>query len=112
MNSEIYKKLEEATVTENFEEGNSILKEGMDLLTQKNKVLILSDKYGWEIAVAYGTDPVASDSEDEKTINTTGSSKAAVSDPCTPILTEGCSVGVAESRAISPRLANPQYQEI
>ena len=40
----------------------------MDLLTQRNKVLILSDKYGWETAAAYGTDPVASDSEDEKRI--------------------------------------------
>ena len=40
----------------------------MDLLTQRNKVLILSEKYGWETAAAYGTDPVASDSEDEKRI--------------------------------------------
>ena len=62
------KKLEEASVTEDFEERNSILKEGMDLMSQRNKVLILSDKYGWETAVAYGTDPVASDSEDEKRI--------------------------------------------
>ena len=68
LNSEIYKKLEEASVTEDFEEINSILKEGMDLLSQRNKVLILSDKYGWETAAAYGTDPVASDSEDEKRI--------------------------------------------
>ena len=72
LNSKIYKKLEGATVTEDFEEGNSILREGMDLLSQRNKVLIVSDKYGWETAVAYGTDPVANDSEDEKTINTTG----------------------------------------
>ena len=66
LNSEIYKKLEEASVTEDFEERNRILKEG--LLSQRNKVLILSDKYGWETAAAYGTDPVASDSKDEKRI--------------------------------------------
>ena len=40
----------------------------MDRLTQRNKVLILSDKYGWETAAACGTNPVASDSEDEKRI--------------------------------------------
>ena len=40
----------------------------MDLLTQRNKVPILSDKYGWETGTAYGTDLVASDSEDEKRI--------------------------------------------
>ena len=108
-------------------------------------MLIFSDKYGWETAAAYGTDPVASDSEDEKRIkhackeakatkdekakfknlkqkqnfqsksplqSTTGLTKAVVSLPCTPTLTEGYSVGVVESRAISPRLVNPQYQEI
>ena len=43
---------------------------------------------------------------------TTGSTKAVVSHPCTPTLTEGYSVGVVESRAISPRLVNPQYHKI
>ena len=66
LNSETYKKLEETSVTEDFEERNSILKDGMDLLTQRNKVLILSDKYGWETAAAYGIDPAASDSEYKK----------------------------------------------
>ena len=40
----------------------------MDQLTQRSKVLIFSDKYGWETAAAYGTDHVASDSKDEKRI--------------------------------------------
>ena len=138
-------KLEEASVTEDFEDRNSILKEGMDLLSQRNKVLILSDKYGWETAAAYGTDPVASDSEDEKKIKRACKEAKAIKDEkaklknlkqkqnfqskkpfavqnrvnqssslssCTPTLTEGYSVGVVENRAISPRLVNPQYQEI
>ena len=117
----------------------------MDLLTQRNKVLIFSDKYGWETAAAYSTDPVASDSQNDKRIkharkeakttkvekaklknlkqkqfskeinplqSTTGSTKAVISLPCTPTLTEGYSVGIVESQAISPRLGNPQYQEI
>ena len=80
LSSEIYKKLEEASVTEDFEERNSILKEGMDLLSQRNKVLILSDKYGWETAAAYGTDPVASDSEDEKRIKHARKEAKAIKD--------------------------------
>ena len=60
LNSEIYKKLKEATVTEDFK--------GMVLLTQRNKMLFLPDKYRSETAAAYGTDPVASNSGDEKMI--------------------------------------------
>ena len=63
---EIYNKLEQATITEDVEERNTLLNEGMELITQRNKVL--TDKYGWETAMCYGTDPVASDSEDEKRI--------------------------------------------
>ena len=44
--------------------------------------------------------------------STTGSTKAVVSLPCIPTLMEGYSVGVVESRVISSRLVNPQYQEI
>ena len=68
LNSEIYKSWRKLQSQKISEERNSILKEGMDLLTQRNKVLILSDKYGWQTAAAYGTDPVASNSEDEKKI--------------------------------------------
>ena len=68
LNTALHKKLEQATVTEDVEKRNSILKDGMDLFIQRNKVLILSDKYGWETAIAYGTDPVTSDSEDDKMI--------------------------------------------
>ena len=69
LNAGIYKKLEEATVTEDFEERNSILKVGMDLLTQRNKALILLDKYGWETAAAYGADPVPAIARMRKRLN-------------------------------------------
>ena len=46
----------------------NVLNEGMELITQQNNVLVLTDKYGWETAMCYGTDPVASDIEDEKRI--------------------------------------------
>ena len=68
LNMEIYNKLEQATITEDVEARNTLLNEGMELITQRNKVLVLTDKYGWETAMCYGTDPVASDREDEKRI--------------------------------------------
>ena len=68
LNMEIYNKLKQATITEDVEERNTLLNEGMELITQQNKVLALTDKYGWETAMCYSTDPVASDSEDEKRI--------------------------------------------
>ena len=68
---EIYNKLEQATITEDVEERNTSLNEGMELITQRNKVLVLTDKYGWETAMCYGINPVASDSEDEKRIKRT-----------------------------------------
>ena len=69
LNMEIYNKLEWATNTENTEERNTLLNEGMELITQQNKVLVLRNKYGWETAMCYGTDLVASDGEDDKRIN-------------------------------------------
>ena len=65
---EMYNKLEQATNTEDVEERNTLLNESMELITQGNKVLVLTDKYGWETAMCYGTDTVASDSEDEQRI--------------------------------------------
>ena len=69
LNSEIYIKLEEATGTEDFEERNSILKEGMDGLDDSEKQSAYPfGQIRMQTAAAYGTDPVASDSEDEKRI--------------------------------------------
>ena len=68
LNIEIYNKLEQATNIEDAEERNTLLDEGMELISQRNKVSVLTDTYDWEKAMCYGTDPVASDSEDEKRI--------------------------------------------
>ena len=74
---------------------------GMDLLTQRNKVLILSDKFGWETAASNGTDPVTSDSEDEKKIkHARKEAKATKHEKPKLKIVEGCSVGVVESRAM------------
>ena len=44
----------------------SLLKEGMAKINERNKILTVTDCYGWETAQAYLADPIASDSEDEK----------------------------------------------
>ena len=46
----------------------NVLNEDMELITQWNNVLVLTDKYDWETAMCYGTDPAASNIEDEKRI--------------------------------------------
>ena len=44
------------------------LNEGIALINKRNKKLMLADRYGWDTAVAYQTNPLASDSKDERHI--------------------------------------------
>ena len=113
LNSEIYIRLEEATGTEDFEERNSILKEGMGGPDDSKKqsaypfgqILI-------QTAAAYGTDPFTSDSEDEKRIKRARKeAKATKHEKAKLKMAEVGSVGVVESGAMSPRLATPQHWE-
>jgi hypothetical protein len=41
---------------------------GRSLLRERNKHLLLADKYGWDTVECYSAEPLASDSEDEKQI--------------------------------------------
>ena len=43
---EIYNKLEQDIGIEDAEERNTMLNEGMELITPRSKVLVLTDKYG------------------------------------------------------------------
>ena len=65
-NKSIYKKLEQATEESDEAERVSLLKEGMAKINERNKILTVTDCYGWETAQAYLADPIASNSEDEK----------------------------------------------
>ena len=65
-NKPIYNKLEQATEESDEAERVSLLKEGMAKINGRNKILTVTDCYGWETAQAYLADPIASDSEDEK----------------------------------------------
>ena len=62
----IYNKLEQPIEESNEAERVSLLKEGMAKINKQNKILMVTDCYGWETAQAYLADLIASDSEDEK----------------------------------------------
>ena len=111
LNSEIYIRLEEATGTEDFEERNSILKEGMYGPDDSEKQSAYPFGQIWmQTAATYGTDPVASNSEDEKRIKHARKEVKATKHKKAKLkMVGGGSVGVMESWAMSPRLANPQH---
>ena len=44
------------------------LNRGIELITRRNKLLVLADMHGWEVVEAYTADPLADDSADEKKI--------------------------------------------
>ena len=64
-NNSVLKKLKDALEADTSEDCSSLLEEGMELIKQRNKLLVISDKYGWENGVTYMFDPIAEDSDDE-----------------------------------------------
>ena len=44
------------------------MEEGEQLLIERNKHICIAEKYGWDTVECYTTDPIASDSNDEKKI--------------------------------------------
>ena len=67
-NNSVLKKLKDALEADTSEDHSSLLEEGIKLIKQRNKLLVISDKYGWETGVAYMLDPIAEDSDDEQRI--------------------------------------------
>ena len=62
------KKLKDAVEADTSENRSTFLEEGNDFIKQRNKLLVISDKYGWETGVAYTLDPIAQNSDDERRI--------------------------------------------
>ena len=58
-NNSVLKKLKDALEVDTSEGRSTFLEEGIELIKQRNKLLVISDKYGWETGVAYTLDPVA-----------------------------------------------------
>ena len=65
-NMSLYRTLENAVQMEDKEERDAHLLAGTEVAEKRNKILILSDKHGWECAEAYVHNPLADNSDDKK----------------------------------------------
>ena len=61
-------KIDEALAMDDSEDHAKKLTKRADLLMERNKHILLAEKYGWDTVACYTTDPLASDSDDEKKI--------------------------------------------
>ena len=107
----------DALVNSNFDLAKEALEEGMLLVDERSKLIILADKYGWDFVQEYQRDEVASNSDDEKHIkkclklenSARVQKRAKVPRKLTPESTVG---GVSSfmphrSISVSPRSINP-----
>ena len=67
-NMSLYRTVENAIQIEDKEERDGHLLTGIGIIEKRNKILMLSDKHGWECAEAYSRNPLADNSDDEKKI--------------------------------------------
>lgn len=67
-NQSVIKHLDHALAEDDPEEIAAQINAGKSLLMERNKHLLLADKYGWDTVECYTAEPLASDSEDEKRI--------------------------------------------
>ena len=67
-NNSVLKKVKHTLEADTSEDHSTFFEEGIELIRQKNKLLVISDKYGWETGVAYMLDPIAENSDDERKI--------------------------------------------
>ena len=70
-NNSALKMLKDALEEDISEDCSTFLVEGIELIKQRNKLLVIGDKYGWETGVAYMFNPIAENSDDERRIKKT-----------------------------------------
>ena len=68
LNRDVVEKIDEALESVDADEQSAKLNEGKDLLTERNKHILLAEKYGWDTVACYTAEPLATDSDDEKRI--------------------------------------------
>ena len=61
-------KIDEALAMDDGEDRTKKLTESKDLLMEKNKHILLAEKYGWDRVACYTADLLAGDSDDKKKI--------------------------------------------
>ena len=68
VNQSVMQRMDRALATGDLDEVSKEISAGKSLLMERNKHLLLADKYGWDTVECYSVEPLASDSEDEKRI--------------------------------------------
>jgi hypothetical protein len=68
LNKSVVDHPDRAIATDDGDEARNELSEGKKLLTERNKHILLAEKFGWDTVQCYTAEPLASDSEDEKKI--------------------------------------------
>ena len=62
LNKEVLEKIDKVLAMDDGEDRTKKLTEGKDLLVERNKHILLAEKYGWDTVACYTADPLASDS--------------------------------------------------
>ena len=68
LNKEVLEKIDEALAMDDGEDRPKKLTKGKDLLVERNKHILLAEKYGWDTVACYTANQLASGSDDEKKI--------------------------------------------
>ena len=68
LNNKVVDKIEAALSSNDNEERVSALNEGKSLLSERNKHILLAEKFGWDAVECYTAEPLAADADDEKWI--------------------------------------------
>lgn len=51
------------------------LNEGKELLSERNKHILLAEKFGWDTVECYSTEPLAKEADDERRVNDYGTKR-------------------------------------
>ena len=68
LNRDVVEKIDEALESVDADKRSAKLNEGKDLLLERNKHILLAEKYGWDTVACYTAEPLATDSDNEKRI--------------------------------------------
>ena len=68
VNQAVMQRMDRALALVDLDEVSKEISAGRSLLMERNKHLLLADKYGWDTVECYSAEPLASDSEDERRI--------------------------------------------
>ena len=68
LNKKVLEKIKAAKDVGDDDLRNELLEEGEQLLIERNKHICIAEKYGWDTIESYTTDPIVSDSDDQKKI--------------------------------------------